>query len=178
MGFGRHGATFLAVHVRATFGALLGSSWKSLGCLLATFGRFWALLWVVLASSWGLLGALGGLSGTSGDLFWPTSAHIGVFLNVIKTSFVPLGLWLLFFEYTCWVSGFWGGTLPVLAGPFTFYALDSVAFLSFSFSAPLWFILKICREKMRIRVSSQETRFSSLRKSPSSVHYFSFQAGS
>ena len=171
-------ATFLAVHVRATFGALLGSSWKSLGCLLATFGRFWALLGVVLASSWGLLGALGGLSGTSGDLFWPTSAHIGVFLNVINTSFVPLGLWLLFFEYTCWVSGFWGGTLPVLAGPFTFYALDFVAFLSFSFSAPLWFILKIRREKMRIRVSSQETRFSSLRKSPSSVHYFSFQAGS
>ena len=160
------------------FWGSLGSFWKSLGCLLATFGRFWALLGVVLASSWGLLGALGNLSGTSGDLFWPTSAHIGVFSNVIKTSFVPLGLWLLFFEYTCWVSGFWGGTLPVLAGPFTFYALDFVAFVSFSFSAPLWFILKIRREKMRIRVSSQETRFSSLRKSPSSVHYFSFQAGS
>ena len=53
----RHGnvpmghATFLAVHVRATFGALLGSSWGSLGHLLAAFGGFWALLGVLLASS-------------------------------------------------------------------------------------------------------------------------------
>ena len=44
-------ATFLAVHVRAIFGALLGSSWGSLGHLLAALGGFWALLEILLASS-------------------------------------------------------------------------------------------------------------------------------
>ena len=76
-----------------------GHFWGSLGILLeiswVPFGDFWEVLGALggrLGLLLGFLGALGGLSGTSGDLFWPTSAHIGVFLNVIKTSFVPLGL--------------------------------------------------------------------------------------
>ena len=80
----RHGsvpigrATFLAVHLRAPCGAILESSWGSLGHLLEAFGVFWALWGVLLGSSWGLLGAVGGLSGTSGDLFGLHLLYLGL----------------------------------------------------------------------------------------------------